>query len=354
MRILFATRNARLGGGVTYLETLIPALQQLGHHCELMIRGGPGLARLESAVGKTWWLPPVPRWAAVKAYRIIGDKLIDLVSAHTTRTAQHLMPACRRAQIPLIMVIHNRTPLERCLAAANYAQAIVVLDRNTLDYFAGNYPQFANKLRLTSRLVDRSVFRPCPREDRSVVNVTYLGRLSRTKGEQALVLIDACEQLIEAIPNLELTVVGWGSRLRRVRRRAAQVSKKARRPVVQVMGPTLHPERYLQQADILIGAGRSAIEGLACHCTVIGLGFAGLFGMITTDNIDEAIAANFGDTGAHWPQVDASSLADQILQAYRQPATDYQWVETILDEQFAAPKVAAGLARIFEQAIQST
>jgi len=352
MRILFATRNARLGGGVTYLGTLIPVLQQLGHHCELMIRGGPGLARLERAVGKTWWLPPLPRWAAVKAGRIISYRSIDLVSAHTTRTAQYLMPACRQAQIPLIMVMHNRTLLERCLAAADYAQAIVVLDRNTLDFFANSYPQFSPKLRLTNRLVDRSVFRPYPREDRSVVKITYLGRLSRTKGEQVLALIDASGQLIEAIPDLELTVVGWGSRLRRARQRAGQVNKKAQRPVVQVVGATFHPERYLQQADILIGAGRSAVEGLACHCTVIGLGFAGLFGIITADNIDEAIAANFGDTGARWSRVDAPLLAKQILEAHRRRPADDEWVERILDERFAAPKVAEDLATTFEEVIR--
>jgi len=157
----------------------------------------------------------------------------------------------------------------------------VVLDKNTLDHFANNYPQLSAKLCLTNRLVDRSVFRPAPREDRSAVKVTYLGRLSSTKGEQALALMEACGQLVEAIPNLELTVIGTGSRLRRAHRRAAQLNKQAGRPVVRVVGSTHHPERFLQQTDMLIGAGRSAVEGLACGCVVIGLGFAGLFGVIT-------------------------------------------------------------------------
>ena len=352
MRILFVTRNARLGGGVTYLGTLLPALQQLGHHCELMIRGGPGLARLQKVVGQTWWLPPVAAWAAAQARRIIREKAIDLVSTHTTRCAQHLMPACRQMQVPLVMVIHNRTPLERCLLAADYAQAIVVLDKNTLDYFANNYPQFSAKLCLTNRLVDRSVFRPSPREDRSVFRITYLGRLSSTKGEQALVLMDACGQLLETIPNLELTIIGTGSRLRRAHRKAAQLNKQARRPVVRVVGSTYHPERFLQQTDILIGAGRSAVEGLACGCVVIGLGFAGLFGVITADNIDAAIAANFGDTGAHWSQVDPALLAEQIGAAHRQQSTDKEWVARVLDEQLAAPKVAEELAAIYQRVIR--
>ncbi len=312
------------------------------------------MAVLQRMVGKTWWLSPIAGWAAAQTRKIIRHKSIDLVNTLTPRCAQHVMPACRQTQTPLVMTVLSRTSLDRYLSAANYVQAIVVLSEQARDYFAGNYPQFADKLRVSSKLLDRSVFRSCPRDDSTTVKITYMGRLSRTKGEHALVLLETVGQLLEAIPNLEVTIVGSGSRLRRARRRAAQINKEALRPVVQVVGATLHPERFYQQADIVIGAAYSALGALACHCTVVGLGFAGLFGAVTPDNIDEAIAANFGDTGAHWSQVDPSSLADEILQAYRQPPTDYQWVETILDEQFAASKVAAGLEGIFQQAIRRT
>ena len=354
MRILFVTRNTRLGGGVTYLENLLPALQERGHHCELMTRGGLGLAGLQRIVGKTWWLSPIAGRAAAQTRKIIRHKSIDVVNTLTRRCAQHAMPACRQTQTPLVMTVLNRTSLDRCLSAADYAHAIVLLGEGTRDYLAGNYPQFADKLRVSGKLLDRSVFRPCPREDRAAVRITYMGRLSRTKGEHALVLLDTVGQLLGAIPNLEVTVVGTGSRLRHARRRAAQINKEAQRPVVQVVGATLHPEEFYQQADIVIGAAYSALGALACHCTVVGVGFAGLFGAVTPDNIGEAISANFGDTRAHWSQVDSSSLANQILQAYRLRSTDYQWVETILDEQFAASKVAAGLEGIFQQAIRST
>ncbi len=354
MRILFVTRNTRLGGGVTYLQNLLPALQERGHHCELMTRGGLGLAGLQRIVGKTWWLSPIAVQAAAQTRKIIRHKSIDVVNTLTRRCAQHAMPACRQTQTPLVMSVLNCTSLDRYLSAADYAQAIVALSEQGRDYFAGNYPQFADKLRASRVLLDRSVFRPCAREDRTAVKITYMGRLSRTKGEHALVLLETVGQLLGAIPNLEVTVVGAGSRLRRARRRAAQINKEAQRPVVQVVGATLHPEQFYQQADIVVGAAYTALGALACHCTVVGLGFAGLFGAVTPDNIDEAIAASFGDTSAHWSQVDSSSLADQILHAYRQPPTDYQWVEIILDEQFAAAKVAAGLEEIFQQAIRST
>jgi len=354
MRILFVMRNTRLGGGVTHLQALLPALQERGHHCELMTRGGLGLAGLQRIVGKTWWLSPIAGRAAAQTRRIIRRKSIDVVNTLTPRCAQHVMPACRQTQTPLVMSVLNRTSLDRYLSAANYAQAIVVLSEQARDYFAGNYPQFAGKLRASNLLLDRSVFRPYPREDRATIKITYMGRLSRTKGEHALVLLETVGHLLEAIPNLEVTVVGTGSRLRRARRRAAQVNKEAQRPVVRVVGATLHPERFYQQADIVIGAAYSALGALACHCTVVGLGFVGLFGAVTPDNIDEAIAASFGDTGAHWSKVDPSLLADQILQAYRQPPTDYQWLETVLDQQFSAAKVAAGMEGIFQQAIRLT
>jgi len=50
------------------------------------------------------------------------------------------------------------------------------------------------------------------------------------------------------------------------------------------------------------------------------------------------MAANFGDTGAHWSPIDPALLAKHILEAYQQQSTDKEWVARVLDERLAAPK----------------
>ena len=114
MRILFIGRNAKIGGGTTYLRNLMAALQQRDCHCQLMTRGGPALPILKRVADRTWWLPPVSWWAAAKAEKIIRNQKIDVVNVLTTTAARHLLVACQRTGTPLIMTILNRTSLERC------------------------------------------------------------------------------------------------------------------------------------------------------------------------------------------------------------------------------------------------
>jgi len=349
MRILFVGRNAGIGGGTTYLRNLIPALQQRGNHCELMTRGGPALPLLQQVADRTWWLPPVSWWTFGKARRIIQRKRIDVVNTTTTNAAEHLLPACRQTQTPLIMTLLTRTELARCLPAAHYAHAIVALNENTINFIANDYPQLTGKLHLSSKPLILPPLRPTPSTD--TTTVTYMTRLSRTKGPHALDLIDACRHLVRMIPNLRLVIVGSGWRLGNVRKQAAKLNRQLHSPVVEVYGTMLDPEPIFANTDILLGAGYTALQGLAWGCTVIGVGYAGLFGLLTPENIEEAIRANFGDTGAQWSQVDASVLAEQILNAHRQHRSPDDWIESVFDQHFNPARIAQDLESLFEEAI---
>ena len=95
------------------------------------------------------------------------------------------------------------------------------------------------------------------------------------------------------------------------------------------------------------------MQGLTWGCTVIGVGFAGLFGLLTPENIEEAIAANFGDTGARWPQVDSQLLTDQILAACQQLTEPHDWTESVFDQHFNPSRIAQNLESLFKEAVHS-
>jgi len=353
MRVLLVGRNAGIGGGTTYLRNLIPALQQHGCHCQLMTRGGPALPILKRTADRTWWLPPVSWWAAAKAEKIIRNQKIDIVNALITGAAQQLLTACRRTNTALIITVLTRTSLRKCLAAADYAHAIVALNRGTSDYLKDKHPQLAEKVYLSSKPLRR------PRSVRPLtsaadaITVTYMARLSRTKGQYAPILLDACQQLAPMIPHLRLVIVGSGWRLSNVRKQAAKLNRQLHSPVVEVHGTTLDPEPFFARTDILLGAGYTALQGLAWGCTVIGVGFAGLFGVLTPENIEEAIRANFGDTAARRPQVDSQLLADQILAACQQLTEPDDWIESVFDQHFNPAQIAQDLESLFEEAIHN-
>lgn len=356
MRILFIHRNARISGIVTYLRTLIPAMRRRGHECELMLRRGSASPRLRDEIGPMWWHPPVAGWAAARVERIVRRKAIDMVATQTPRCASHALSACRDCDLPLVMNVHGRTPLERCLDAAEYAAAIVLANENALAYYADKYPQLADKLRLVRLPIDRKLLSPdCRTGDCSAepaVRVLYLARLSGTKGECALELISAVDSLLQTLPALQLRVVGSGSRLGPVRREAKRVNERAGRHVVEIVGNTLYPEEFVHRADIVVGAGYCALEGLACGCSVIGIGVAGLLGVVDSDNLHEAISCNFGDSGANWEHADAELLARQIVEAHRQMGDDHSWAQATIDEHFCCERVAGCLESVFEDAVR--
>jgi len=351
MRILLVGRNAGIGGGTTYLRNLIPALQQRGSHCEVMTRSGSALPILKQVADRTWWLPPVSWWAAAQAEKIIRNQKIGLVNALTTGAARHLLAACQRTNTPLIITVLTRTSLSRCKAAANYAHAIVALNRETLKHLKENHRQFADKLYLSSKPLRLPTLTPTPRTD--TVTATYMARLTRTKGPYALALIEAWPRLVSSVGNLKLVIIGNGRLLYQARRKAAQVNRQLQSRCIQVPGAVLDPEPILANTDILLGAGYTALQGLAWGCAVIAIGYAGLFGLLTHENIEEAIAANFGDTAAHWPQVDSQLLAEQILAAHQQLAKPRDWTKPVLDQHFNPARIAEDLEGLFAEAIHS-
>jgi len=269
--------------------------------------------------------------AGAQAEKIIRNQKIGLVNALTTGAARHLLAACQRTNTPLIITVLTRTSLSRCKAAANYAHAIVALNRETLKHLKENHRQFADKLYLSSKPLLLPTLTP-----------TY-----------ALALIEAWPRLVSSVGNLKLVIIGNGRLLYQARRKAAQVNRQLQSRCIQVPGAVLDPEPILANTDILLGAGYTALQGLAWGCAVIAIGYAGLFGLLTPENIEEAIAANFGDTAAHWPQVDSQLLAEQILAAHQQLAKPRDWTKPVLDQHFNPARIAEDLEGLFAEAIHS-
>ena len=263
MRILFIGRNAKIGGGTTYLRNLMAALQQHGCHCQLMTRGGPALPILKRVADRIWWLPPVSWWAATRAEKTIRNQKIDVVNALTTTAAQHLLAACRRTNAPLIITVLTRTPLDVCRAAANYAHAIVALNRETSDYLQDNHPQLADKLYLSSKPLPRA---PRVRPSTSAadaITVTYMARLTRTKGPCALDLIEAWPGLVSSVRGLKLVIVEdgrltivYGARSPKDLLFKDELDSWAARDDVEF--------HIIASSPMMLGTDR--LESLACHC----------------------------------------------------------------------------------------
>jgi hypothetical protein len=80
---------------------------------------------------------------------------------------------------------------------------------------------------------------------------------------------------------------------------------------------TMTPERDINQADIVIGSGRSIVEAMACGRAAFVYDWLGGDGWVTPDTYEAIEAVNFANSTGNGTMVTAASLADR-LRGYRQ------------------------------------
>jgi hypothetical protein len=264
-----------------------------------------------------------------------------------------LLSACKEAGVPVVVTLLSGKDLSPFLPDLESAARIVVLHRAIYDYLVATYPSMADQFHLGSKLVDRGLFyppeAPPPADGYRVV---YMGRLSRSKGELALKVMDAVWQSREAIPGITMSVLGSGTRLLKVRAHAKEINREAGREVVSVLGGVTRPEEVLRQSDMAFAAGFSAAEALACHCQVVGLGMGGLYGLVTPEGLEDALAANFGDTLARWKAPTAEDMAAQLVAAYAARAESREWMEDVFRGPLDPERVLDDYERVLTQAAQ--
>lgn len=347
MRLLVVERDAQLGTR-HFTGALLKGFARQGHACQLLIGGGPSLNYLERLAERRWALPfgaGLVRWQTGRVLRAAAPDAALVIVNEATFPA---LEVCVQRQLPVVGLLLGKVDLRTGLAALEQARAVVVLNQNLRDWVTVQYPSLADKLFLSHKLVDRELFHPPASRPADGYRIACLSRLSRSKGQIARVALQAAAALQAEIPGLELTVVGLGSQLGRLKALARELNRAADREFVSVPGGTREPERVLHHADLVLAAGFSATEALACHCQLLGVGFQGLYGLVTPANLDEALAWNFGDTGAHHTPVTPELVAAQIREAYARRGEPRDWIEGPLASILDAEDAIRGLETLLQ------
>ncbi|MCE5217093.1 glycosyltransferase family 4 protein [bacterium] len=317
MRILFVDRHTKVGGLNTYLRSLVPSLNRLGHECYLVSRRGPFWGATRSLFAQAAWHPPLEGWSTQVIARALRAWKADLVVAQTTTCAREAEPACRSLGVPLVMHIHSMTNLKDAGAGLDYASRIVVMNPSNAEFMRRRFPQVAERLYVSRLPVDLDSHpAEAPREGAGF-RVLYCARLSRSKGHQGFAALQAVSLLAGEIPELSVTLLGGrGSRLTAARKEARELNRQAGRRATSAYPVVLDPRPFMAEADLVVGAGYVALEGLAMNRRVVGLGVLGLYGEVTEENLPEALAWNFGDQHAEQTEVTPELVAKTFLDAY--------------------------------------
>ncbi|WP_429010827.1 polysaccharide deacetylase family protein [Aeromonas allosaccharophila] len=280
-------------------------------------------------------------WHVFYLIYLIKKHHIQLVHAHSRASGWSSYVACKLTGTPMITTVHGRQPVHasrKAFHALGYRAVAVCEDiaHQIVDNL-GVDPAIVQVLR---NGIETDKFQPVPAPDNPKPVIAIIGRLSGPKGE-------LCYRLLDEVLELDACKVRIVSGTK-VPERFARFEDRA-----EFVGYVDDVPALLAGSDLVIGAGRVAMEALLCGRPAFAIGEAKAIGLVTERNLDEALASNFGDIGPQDLAIDFAALKAQIAPALASGTVSDTIRQRIQDE-YGLQDVVSGLESIYQDAVVET
>ncbi|EPU3919266.1 polysaccharide deacetylase family protein [Aeromonas hydrophila] len=280
-------------------------------------------------------------WHVFYLIYLIKKHHIQLVHAHSRASGWSSYVACKLTGTPMITTVHGRQPVHasrKAFHALGFRAVAVCEDiaHQIIDNL-GVDPAIVQVLR---NGIETDKFQPVPAPTNARPVIAIVGRLSGPKGELCYRLLDEVLELDAC----QVKVVS-GSQL------PARFQRFQER--VDFVGYVEDVPALMAQCDLVIGAGRVAMEALLCGRPAFAIGEAKAIGLVTEHNLDEALASNFGDIGPQDLAIDFAALKAQITPALAS-GTVSDTIRQRIQAEYGLAGVVSGLESIYQDAVVET
>lgn len=222
----------------------------------------------------------------ISLLKIIKEKDIQVVHAHSRASSWSCEIACKIAKIPLITTTHGRQPvhLSRKIFKAFGKETITVCE-NIKKHLINELGVDKNKIKVLRNPIDTSYY-PFVYSDLKKDNkiVSIIGRLSGPKGEVAYKVLET----LENVSNISIQVIG-GKEI------PEKFNKFLNKSNIKFLGYVNDIPEKIKNSDLVIGAGRVGVEAILSGKPLIAIGEAQYIGLVSPDNLIPALESNFGD-----------------------------------------------------------
>ncbi|WP_414931736.1 polysaccharide deacetylase family protein [Vibrio europaeus] len=261
----------------------------------------------------------IPRrfWHVAYLVYLIKKHKIQLVHAHSRASSWSCHVACKITGTPMVTTVHGRQPVhasrkkfhamgDRALPVCEAIKEQLILD---LDVSEKQLEVSRNGIE-----IDKFTWLKAPENEKPIV--TIIGRLTGPKGDLCYRLLDECLDT-----NSYNVKVVSGSKVE------SRFDKFRQR--TEFCGYSNDVASVLATSDLVIGAGRVAMESLLCGRPTLAIGEAKAIGLVDESNIKEAMTSNFGDIGPKDLDIDFSSIKQQVEIGLQSKHCYKEIVETI-------------------------
>jgi len=328
-RILMLTMSLGIGGAETHIVELCRVLAGSGIHVCAASNGGVYADRLREYGITHHDIPLHSRrladmFSCLRAIcRIIREERIDVVHAHARIPAFIAGIACRLTGTPLVTTVHGAYSTAGMLRyLTNWGKRSLVVSNDLTAYLTDEYGVPPARIKVTVNGIDTSRFVPSAPDvrlasqlgiDMNVPRVMHLGRLDSDSGQYAFELLSHFSELDEAVPGVQLIIVGAGPLLPEAEALADGINAGYGARRVVMTGGRTDINELIPLCSCLVALSRAALEGMSCGVPVVLAGFYGYAGLFDGTKLSECINNNF--TARGFGHVKADVLIRDVAQA---------------------------------------
>ena len=323
MNILMALSQLEMTGSEVYAATLSNELIRRGHKVYIL---SDTLTKNTDAKFTKFEFSRRSLINRISHVRFLLDYFkrhnIQIVHAHARAAGWSCSIACRLAKIPMITTSHGRQALHlsRRLFPA-FGNHIIAVCENIKEHLIDDLSIDKNKITVIRNGFNTDAFAP---NDVQSINkkplVLLIGRFTGPKGDVAIKLL----QEIFEYDKYNVRVIGGAvipERFEVFRDRA------------DIIGYTKNIQTHITKADLVVGAGRVAIEALLMGKPVVSIGEACNPGLVTESNLSEQMKSNFGDVlPDNSCNYDFEALKKDIIAGLESNDTGHKLRELIVEE----------------------
>jgi peptidoglycan/xylan/chitin deacetylase (PgdA/CDA1 family)/glycosyltransferase involved in cell wall biosynthesis len=321
MRILHVLSANFYAGSVAYAVALAEAHHREGHQVWLasdMAALPTVAAQVQVPISQRKYGQRLRNIRALRA--LVRRHSIDVVHAHSRAASWVSYFALRGLGVPLVSTVHGRQHLHTSTSLFDiYGQKVIAICENLAQHlreevqmappkivvvpngiaFGKEAPQQAksesDKVATASEPVLDSLLLPS-----DSLRLAFIGRFNGPKGERAAALLQhVFPPLLQEFDQLRVTLIGGElEQLPAAGKAALQQLQSQYGERLEVIGFTDDVAGWLRRTDLIIGAGRVAMEALGEGRAVLALGEALYAGPVSLSSYPAAAASNFGDISA--------------------------------------------------------
>jgi polysaccharide pyruvyl transferase CsaB len=365
MHILMVTMSLGIGGAETHILELARCLTRCGHSVTVVSNGGVYVDALTADGVRHVDAPLHSKHPAalLRAYRtlrrLVREERFDAIHAHARIPGFLSAIVARRADVPFVTTFHGVfNPVWYWRLLTRTGERALAVSEDVREYLQKWYHMPADKITVTVNGIDVEAFRAGePSAEllapgrRTILCVT---RLDRESAGHVYAMIEAMPEIVGAVPDARLVVVGGGDVLGDVRAAAADTDAALGGGRIEVLGPRTDIPAILPAADLFVGVSRAAMEAMACGIPVILSGAQGHLGAFVPILTAEAVGTNFCCRGRD--VADADTLADAVITVLKKTPEERRemgaYGRALIEREYSVARMAGDAETVYARAIR--